>query len=134
MPLKTHIDQATDWCRLAQTWLISNELAQRLVEMTRRLPFGLWIYSGYRSPEDQQQLVNDPEKTAAAVDLSTHTTCPATGADITPDVEATRAIKAEMGAVAIQVGLRWGGGAPVDDVGIPVGAEWHHVDLGPRRN
>lgn len=27
-------------------------------------------------------------------------------------------------------GLRWGGGGPVDDIGIPV--DWNHLDLGPR--
>jgi len=66
----------------------------------------------------------------APVALSTHTTCPATGADIRLGFAPTRVQQAIWGRIATMNGLRWGGGGEVDDGGIPL--DWQHVDLGPR--
>ena len=41
-----------------------------------------------------------------------------------------RVKKAIWGRIAVMNGLRWGGGGPVDEGGIPL--DWGHVDRGPR--
>jgi hypothetical protein len=139
MPLAQLIDVPADQCgrtslcvSLSERWKIDAVLAAKLVAMavllrTRGIPVS--IISGYRTPFEQEQ----QGPTRAAVDLSTHTTFPATGADLRPGVPITDDVKRAIGNVAQLVGLRWGGGAPLDQNGIPVEPEWRHVDLGPRR-
>lgn len=128
--LPTYITPETDPCQLATHWLIAEQLARALVEMTRELAFPLRINSGYRTAEQQQQLREQGRPTAPD-NLSTHLTCPATGADVEPAIAHTNYTIAEMGAAGVKQGLRWGGGSPTDpETGIP--SDWVHFDLGPR--
>ena len=126
-------EQQEELCALQARWLIHPDLAQRLAQMAKELPYPLQIISGWRSSETQASLMAEPDSTAASEDRSTHRTCPATGADVwTPTVTPVAAVKAAVGAAAMRAGLRWGGGGPVDlSTGIP--KDWNHVDLGPRR-
>lgn len=120
-----------DVCGLMRRWLISRELATRLVRGASFLPFSISIMSGYRSPEKQRAL-KEEGRPAAPVDRSTHTSCPATGADLWPNIAKTRVVQATMGEAMVRAGLRWGGGSPVDPAtGIP--SDWNHFDLGPRQ-
>lgn len=124
------LEAHTDPCDLMARWQISQALAQRLVRMAGRLEFGVQIISGYRTEAKQVQLSKAGRPTART-DCSTHTWCPATGADLWPLVTPVNAVKARLGAEAVHVGLRWGGGSVVDPAtGIP--QDWNHVDLGPR--
>ncbi len=100
-----------------------------LVQLAAALPFGISIISGYRTPETQEALRRAGRPTAHP-DLSTHLSCPATGVDLWPDVAVTDVVKATLGATAVQIGFRWGGGSQVDENGIP--SDWNHFDLGPR--
>lgn len=127
--LGDRITPTTDHCRLARKWKLDQRLARALVVMSGRLEFGIEIISGYRSPEKQRAL-EAQGRPAAPVDVSTHTWCPATGADLTVSIAPVRSVKARLGAEAVRAGLRWGGGSPVDRAGIP--SDWNHVDLGPR--
>lgn len=123
----------TDVCQLVEVATISEELAARLLELAKIFydgRVGLSIISGYRSPEHQLALRAEG-RPAADPDLSTHCSCPATGADLWPDVAPTGDVKGELGRAAYLARLRWGGGSPVDpQTGIP--SDWNHVDLGPR--
>lgn len=116
-------------------WGISLELAQRITRMSqeRDLPFGLSIISGARSCEEQNDLIRSGATTlpccsSGARPCSTHTSIPATGADLWPSVAVTNAVKAHFGRAAVFAGLRWGGGSPLDADGFPT--DWNHVDLG----
>lgn len=130
MPLPQRIDPTTDPCDLMSRWLISRELAVKLVRLSGRVEFPFNIISGYRTRTRQEELTQQGRPTANP-DLSTHLSCPATGADLWPDVAVTDVVKARLGAEAVSVGLRWGGGGPVDpETGIPI--DWNHFDLGPR--
>jgi len=123
------ITPETDLCELANKWKIDPVLAAALISMAERLPFPFQIISGWRSREHQEQLIRGGK--GAPVDRSTHCSCPATGADLWPNVAVTNVVKATLGEAATIAGLRWGGGSPVDpDTGIP--SDWNHVDLGPR--
>lgn len=115
---------------------ISLELARRLVKMAQEphLPFRLSIISGYRDCRKQDELeragkTSLPCCSSGRRPCSTHTTVPATGADLWPSVAPTSAVKAHFGRAAAFAGLRWGGGSPRDADGFPV--DWNHVDLGP---
>lgn len=117
-------------CELADRWQISDVLATRLRQLAARLEFPITIISGFRTAEEQLEL-GRAGRPAAPVEVSTHTSCPATGADLMPTIAVTNVVKARLGAEAVLVGLRWGGGSPVDpETGIP--SDWNHVDLGPR--
>jgi len=113
--------------------MIDLTLAQRIHSMADRVPFPLQIVSGFRSTREQEDLRKEADSTAALSRLSTHTSCPATGADLTPSVAANDDVKIRIGEAAFVAQLRWGGGAPRDRNGVPVGVEWRHVDLGPRQ-
>lgn len=116
---------------LSDRWQISCELARRLTQLAGMLEFPIQIISGYRSPAKQRALAAEGRPTAP-VDRSTHTSCPATGADVWPGIAVTRVVQARLGTQARLAGLRWGGGSPVDPgTGIP--SDWNHLDLGPRR-
>lgn len=130
--LLAHDDAAL--CVFLDRWGISDELGTRIVLMAGRLEFGIRIISGIRSEKRQDELRSEGRPTAPP-GVSTHTSCPATGADLVPMVAAVTAVKARFGAEAVFAGLRWGGGSPIGDLesdepGIP--SDWHHVDLGPR--
>jgi len=117
-------------CSFAQRWGISNELAQRLHQMQWDLEFPVSIISGLRSEEEQNAL-RGQGRPAADNDKSTHLTCPATGADVMPQIAITNYVKARLGAEGVLAGMRWGGGGAVDpETGIP--RDWPHFDLGPR--
>jgi hypothetical protein len=118
-----------DSCELAGRWLISPTLAVRILDVAKRVPFGLQIISGFRTAEEQQELIE--KGVGAPVEVSTHCSCPATGADLWPTIAITDVVKAIFGANVVSSRLRWGGGSPVDpETGIP--SDWNHVDLGPR--
>lgn len=130
MPLPQRIEPyETDFCGVLERWMIHPRLAQALFTIAARAPFGISIISGYRSPARQAELEAQGRPTADP-NLSTHLSCPAGGADVRLDVAVTDAVKATFGRLAVEAGLRWGGGSPVDQNGIP--SDWNHVDLGPR--
>lgn len=109
-------------------WGISPELAMRLMVVADQAdPMVVNIISGFRTAEHERDLVG-----GIAPELSTHTTCPATGADLSlPTVTPTDAVKAQFGSWVTYAGLRWGGGSTINqETGIP--RDWNHVDLGPR--
>lgn len=121
-------------CSFAAKWRISSDLARKLLELQAAIAPQLQIVSGYRTPSEQQALIDSGEQ-AAAVNVSTHCSCPATGADVqvigwtkrTAPLEVRRVF---VGAARL-VGLRVGGGSKADPkTGLPT--DWNHVDLGPR--
>jgi len=117
-------------CALMDSWILSPVLAVKLAAMAQLVPFGLSIISGYRTRERQEELIQEG-RPAASPDVSTHCSCPATGADLRiTGLEPGNYEISLFGAAAVRVGLRWGGGSPVESSGIPV--DWNHVDLGPR--
>ena len=114
-------------------WGISERLALRLFASTLSFRMetrrDVEITSGLRTEEEQNALRASGRPTADN-DRSTHLACPATGADIRLGFLPTRVQKAIWGRIIVLNGLRWGGGGPVDEGGIPV--DWQHADLGPR--
>lgn len=120
---------------LVRRWEITPELAARLLTLSALWleRFGaigsLSIVSGYRTREEQAALEREG-RPAAQDKLSTHRSCPATGADLRLPLEADAYTKAELGRLVYFAGLRWGGGSPRDVHGMPT--DWNHVDLGPR--
>jgi len=122
-------------CALSEEWGVDPETMRLVVksaaefeEETRR---SVGIISGYRTASRQAHLGKQGRPTAPDR-LSTHRSCPATGVDVTLGFLPTRVLKARWGSIVVFNGLRWGGGGPVDDGGIPI--DWAHVDLGPRRS
>lgn len=92
----------------------------------------LEVISGFRSRAKQEELKRRGRPTAP-FQLSTHTICPARGADLrVVGIFPSRNVKLHFGQAAFEEGLRWGGGSAVDQHGIP--SDWNHVDLGPRRD
>ena len=129
--LPTVVTMQTDPCALSSRWKIHPQLASALVSMSAMLPFGFEVISGFRTVERQRQLMAEG-RPAADPAVSTHTICPATGADLRVSVAPVDTVKAQLGSAAVFAGLRWGGGSPVNPgTGIP--SDWNHVDLGPRR-
>lgn len=118
-------------CDFASRWRIDLALALALQRLAGHLPFTIRMISGWRTAEQQADLI--AHGPGAPDYLSTHRSCPATGADLAVDgVSVTTAVKRQLGQVAVMVGLRWGGGSPEGADGTH-GVEWNHVDLGPRR-
>jgi len=119
-----------DGCRLAAKWGIVDELAFRLNIMSESLEFAVSIISGLRSTREQISL-GRAGRPVADIDRSTHLSCPATGADVMPQIAITDVVKARLGTEGVRAGMRWGGGSPVDPrTGIP--SDWNHFDLGAR--
>lgn len=117
-------------CAVARRWRISEMVAAKLSVLAAALPFGISIISGYRTPEEQDQLRAEGRPTAPN-NVSTHLSCPATGVDVWPDIAVVNAVKATLASEAYRVGFRVGGGSAVDpETGIP--SDWNHLDLGPR--
>jgi len=124
----------TDPCDLAVTWGLDVTFASKLAvavaqyeEQTRGTVF---ITSGFRTKQSQDRLRRQGRPTADD-DRSTHRSCPATGADVMLGFAPVRVQKHIWGNVLFLNGLRWGGGSPMDENGIPT--DWQHVDMGPRR-
>ncbi len=123
-------------CALASRWGIMVDLAWAVVRAQGELSFEIWIFSGSRDREHQEAISSTP------FDRSTHADqevngCPrlSSAVDVQPISPAMRiddVLTAQMGAALTRQGLRWGGGAPSDDRGIPVANERWHVDLGAR--
>lgn len=134
MPANERLETVADYCALAARWGISPDLALRIVrsaqDFEKETGRSAWIISGFRSVNEQNAL-RRKGRPAAANELSTHLTCPATGADVWLGPLPTPVMKAIWGRVTVMNGLRWGGGGAVNpDTGIP--RDWPHVDLGPR--
>jgi len=130
MPIARLIEPEMDVCGLAFDWGITNELASRLIEMSGLLEFPVSIMSGLRTSAQQDALRRSGRPTADN-DKSTHLACPATGADVAPQIAVTDVVKARLGTEGTRAGMRWGGGSPPDpETGIP--SDWNHFDLGPR--
>lgn len=123
------IGEDTDACTLATRWGIALQLALKLVAFRLRLGFPLTIISGFRTAARQAELNSLPDCSSGRRPCSTHTTCPAIGADVWPGIAVTNAVKAHMMRAAAEVGLRMGGGSPLDADGFPT--DWNHLDLGP---
>lgn len=131
-------------CELAERWRIAPALATKLrraADRVSRAGLGeLFIISGYRTCEQQAELEAAGRPTAPC-DRSTHTSCPATGADVWcaaaqpteipgTRIDVSRGARFTVVSICESVGLRVGGGGPVDSGGLPI--DWNHVDLGPR--
>lgn len=133
-PPEERITDDSDPCDIARRWLVRQDVIERVVrgalQFKRETGRDVTIISGYRSPEKQRALKMQG-RPAAPVDLSNHTSCPATAVDVRIGWAPTRAMKAILGRVMSMEGLRWGGGSKPDDGGIP--SDWNHFDLGPRR-
>ncbi len=133
MPERETIPGDGNFCDLAVRWRISEDLARRVelaaADYVAETRGTVTLISGFRTAEEQRRLAR-AGRPAARDDLSTHRSCPATGADISLGFGATRIQKAIWGRIVTLQGLRWGGGGAVDPGGIPV--DWQHVDLGPR--
>ncbi len=133
MPAREIITEA-DECDLVERWKVAPDTIHRvwlaaedfLTEVGRRV----WIISGWRSAADQRRLARQGRPTAPD-DLSTHRSCPATGVDVSLGALPSGFLKASWGTIALRHGLRWGGGGPTDEAGIPL--DWQHVDTGPRK-
>lgn len=126
--------EAVDPCVLSASQGISLALSSRLVagafKFTNETGRLVTLISGARSEAEQDALRQQGRPTAPR-GVSTHTSCPATGADLRIGLGPTRVLKAILGRTMVMEGLRWGGGGAVDSGGIP--ADWNHFDLGPRR-
>jgi len=120
-------------CDLARRWKVSLDTIERVwlaaQDFTTETGRQVNIISGWRSMAAQKRLSRQGRPTAAD-DRSTHRSCPATGLDISLGPRPSGFIKATWGRITLIYGLRWGGGSPADDGGIPT--DWQHVDTGPR--
>ena len=133
IPQAFHGEDPQEVCDLQRKWSIAPELANRLWRMAQNIPFGLTIHSGMRT-EAEQDALRATGRPTAPNDLSTHLSCPATGADVRFTLGAANLEKTsqvQFGYFAVLSGLRWGGGGAIDPAtGIPL--DWQHLDLGPR--
>lgn len=122
-----------NFCELAERWGISTDLAWRLIRSAVELSFlthrSAFIISGFRSEAEQNEL-RRRGRPAAPPGRSTHTTCPATGADIWLGPAPPRSLIQAWGNIVNVNGLRFGGGSPLGRDLVP--SDWEHVDLGPR--
>jgi len=134
MPERERLGVHSDPCEVSQVWLVDEATISRVIlsaqEYEQETGLPVTLISGWRSRREQRNL-GRTGRPAAADDLSTHRSCPATGVDISLGVAPTRVQKATWGRIVTLNGLRWGGGGRVDEGGIPL--DWGHVDRGPRR-
>lgn len=134
MPERERVDPFTDPCELARRWTVSEDTMRRVVlsaqQYTEETALPVDIISGWRSEREQRKLGTAGRPTAPD-ELSTHRSCPATGVDISLGLYPVVTQKWIWGRIAFLNGLRWGGGGPQDQDGMPV--DWQHVDRGPRR-
>jgi len=134
-------------CGLSEKWALSLVTSQLIVllasvvntdpriRMIARGISPLTLISGWRSEAAQLRLAREG-RPAAIPALSTHLSCPSTGADLRlcgfmdPFNSARdNAVWAYVGEAAEKIGLRWGGGSPRSS-GLP--SDFNHFDLGPR--
>lgn len=87
------------------------------------------IISGSRTKAEQDALRRKGRPTADD-ELSTHRSCPSTGADVSLGFSPVVSEKWAWGRIVVMNGLRWGGGSELDANSMPT--DWQHVDLGPR--
>lgn len=125
-PLPTTVAQI---CPFASVWGISIELATKLACMQMSFPVGLVIFSGART-EAEQDALRDAGNLTADNDRSTHLARPATGADVRPNIAMDDVVAHAFGLAAVNAGMRWGGGSPMNERGIP--SDRFHLDLGRR--
>lgn len=123
-------------CDLQHEWRLDPDLALRVARLLTRATAALGItvrvISGYRSVAKQRELKRQG-RPAADPSVSNHTVCPSRAVDLSLGFAPTRAQKATLGRIAVEEGLRWGGGSSVDPrTGIP--SDWNHFDLGPRHS
>lgn len=122
-----------DPCELSARWGVRLDVMERVVRAAHAFSAEtgreVWIISGFRTDATQRAL-RRAGRPAADVDRSTHTSCPATGVDVSLGFVPTDVLKAFWGRSAVVAGLRWGGGSAVDEKGLPT--DWNHVDVGPR--
>jgi len=132
-----------DSCTIARMFSVKLELAERVVRAADffRSVTGhdVEMISGFRTCAHQQMLQRRAGSQATTCDRSTHTTCPATGADFRlPGLSDTDFLKLQFGNAAVLAGLRWGGGSPERDVTVGntvigrIPSDWNHLDLGRR--
>ena len=125
--------RGSDFCDLAVRWQVDPETMWRLVaaaeDYWRETRGVVELVSGFRTRAEQARLSKAGRPTAPD-ELSTHRSCPATGADVSLGFLPTRIQKAIWGRIVVMNGLRWGGGGAVDEGGIPF--DWQHLDRGPR--
>ncbi len=123
-----------DVCSWARRWTVREDVMRKVLlaaqQFERETGRRVSIISGYRTPQKQAELKRQG-RPAADPSKSTHLSCPATGVDVSLGFAPTRAMRATWGRIASDLGLRWGGGSPVDSGGIP--EDWNHVDVGPRK-
>lgn len=134
MPAREFVTD-TNACELARRWRVSLDTMKRVwlsaQDFETKTGRRVSIISGWRSRDEQRALERSGRPTAPD-DLSTHRSCPATGADISLGLLPSNFLKATWGRITLINGLRWGGGGEVDpDSFIPL--DWQHVDRGPRR-
>jgi hypothetical protein len=102
------------------------------IEFSKSASIPVYIISGYRTKEEQDEL-RDSGRPTAPDELSTHRTCPATGIDISlGPIRPSEEMVFLWGWNVRMQGLRWGGGSPLDERGSPI--DWEHVDMGPRND
>ncbi len=123
-----------DHCLLSERWGISEGLSIKLLRLDELAgDLGLLIISGIRTCSHQERLQREAGSLATSCARSTHVShdgCPATGADLWTTPTPVRAVKHRLAAEAFRVGLRVGGGPPVDP-STGTFKDWNHVDLGP---
>lgn len=139
-----------DPCDFSERWGIHPSLGGLLILLARiavqdprlkqllRTVDSIKMISGFRSRESQEALDRAGRPTAP-FDRSTHTSCPATGADLRLEGLMNPKSNAQareawfiLGQLAQGIGLRWGGGSSIDlESGLPV--DFNHFDLGPRQ-
>ena len=134
MPERESLADA-DVCALSERWGVAPDTIRPLVLSAQDFAEEtggkvVWIISGWRSAAEQRRLSRQGRPTAPDA-LSTHRSCPATGVDISLGLLPSNFMKAIWGRITLVHGLRWGGGGPVFESGIPV--DWPHVDRGPRQ-
>jgi hypothetical protein len=138
MALPQLIEPWSDVCLIAERWRISLRLAVMLVIMRVEVgrdprfrgragePPQIYLISGYRDPSRQEAICRDLEGTGrpcADPRRSTHTSCPATGADLRVQGGPEDPWPL-LGAIWKRLGGRWGGEFDSPDP--------NHFDLGPR--
>lgn len=132
----------TDACELQQVMGVSSGLATKVIRFTelfRNLTgHDVEAISGYRSCR-KQEMLGARGRPAAPCDVSTHTSCPATGMDFRlPGLSDTDLLKMQFGNTAVLAGLRWGGGSPERLVRVggrvigSIPSDWNHLDEGRR--
>ena len=122
-------------CEIQREWKLDPRLSSRVATIVNQTELEIGrtvrIISGFRTDREQLAL-KQAGRPAAPVHLSNHTVCPSRAVDVSLGFLPTRVQKAIFGRISVMNGLRWGGGGPVDDGGIPI--DWQHIDLGPRQS